>query len=80
MIGLVTLIVGAISLILSVNPQPFSCLLTQDACDAIWHHYVVQNFIIYSVVGFASMTLSVVFLFLGQRETEQPARNSGSLQ
>jgi len=67
------LIVGTISLILSVNPQPFSCLLTQDACDAIWHQYVVENFIMYSLVGFVSMILAVIFLFLGR--TKQQSRS-----
>ena len=75
MFGLGALVVGTIFLVLSVNPQPgpLPCLLVEVACVALWHQYVVDNFIEHFLLGSISMALSIIVLFLG-RTRKSPRR------
>jgi hypothetical protein len=75
MFGLIMIMLGTISLILSVSPSPgYLCLAPQNICDAIYQQYqqyVVQNFIKYFLLGSASMTLSIIVLLLGRKKTKE---------
>jgi hypothetical protein len=81
MFGLIMIMLGTISLILSVSPStPYLCLAPQDVCDAIsrgYQQYVVQNFIKYFLFGTVSMALSVIVLFLGRKKTKETHPTAG---
>jgi hypothetical protein len=84
MFGLVMIMLGTISLIISVSPSPgYPCLLDGSICDAIgmgyqqYQQYEVRNFIIYFLLGSILMTLSVIILFLGRTKTKETHPTAG---
>ncbi len=69
------IMLGTISLILSVSPSPgYLCLAPQNICDAIYQQYQqyeAQNFVKYFLLGSVLMALSVIVLFLGRKTTKE---------